>query len=127
MTRPSGACTEQQRRDLRQRLDHQHARHDRRAGKMSLEVIFADGDVLDGDEPLAGLVLHHRIDERRGEPVAEPIDGLGDVQGHGKVSVSGSTAGGSAPARARGAGSRTARAYFLRRTAARLPSLRRDA
>ena len=72
---------QEQRRDLRQRLDHEHARHQRRAGKVSLEEIFVDGDVLDGDEPFAGLVLGYRIDERRRVPVAQPVDGFGNVRG----------------------------------------------
>ena len=81
-----GAVDQEQRGDLRQRLDHEHARHQRRAGKVPLEEIFVDGDVLDGDEPLAGLVLGDRVDERRRVPVAEPVDGFGDVEGHGPES-----------------------------------------
>jgi hypothetical protein len=30
---------------------------------MSLEELLADGDVLDGDEPNAGLVLSDRVDQ----------------------------------------------------------------
>ena len=55
---------------------------------MSLEEIFVDGDVLDGHEPLARLVLGDRIDERRRIPVAEPVDDFGDVDGHGSGSLS---------------------------------------
>ena len=49
---PSAACSEQHARRLGQRLDHQHARHQRRARKVSLEEVFVDGDVLDRDQPL---------------------------------------------------------------------------
>jgi hypothetical protein len=55
---------QQDRGDLRQRLDHQHARHQRRAGKMPLEEFLVDGDVLDGDDAPAGLVLRDGIDEQ---------------------------------------------------------------
>ena len=51
---PSSPCISSMRRHLRQRLDHQHARHQRRAGKMPLEEFFVDGDVLDRDEARPG-------------------------------------------------------------------------
>ena len=75
------ALQQQDRRHLRQRLEHQHAGHQRRAGKMSLEELFVDGDVLDRDEPPAGLVLGDRVDEQRRIPVAEPVEEDGDVDG----------------------------------------------
>ena len=62
-------------RDLRQRLDHQDARHHRRAGKMSLEEVLVDGDVLDRLDPPPGLVLGDGVDERRRIAVAEAVDG----------------------------------------------------
>ena len=68
---------EQDGRDLRQRLDHQDARHQRRAGKMPLEEILVDRDVLDGHDPAPGLVLGDRVDERRRIAIAEPVDGGG--------------------------------------------------
>ena len=54
-------------------------------GKVTLEVVLAHADVLDGDEPLPWLVLHHGVHERRGKPVAESIDCFGDAEGHGWV------------------------------------------
>ena len=48
---------------------------------MSLEELFVDGDVLDGDEPPAGLVLGDRVDEQRRKPVAEAVEEDGDVDG----------------------------------------------
>ncbi len=76
---------EQQRGDLRERLDDQDPGHQRRARKVTLEVVLAHADVLDGDEPLPWLVLHHGVHEGRGEPIAEPIDCVGDAEGHGGV------------------------------------------
>jgi hypothetical protein len=73
-----GAVDEQQRRHLRERLDHQDARHQRRARKMSLEELLADADVLERDEALARLVLSDRVDECRRIPVAEAIESLGN-------------------------------------------------
>ena len=51
-------------RHLRQRLDHQDRRHHRRAGKVSLEEIFVDREVLERDEPGARLVLPDRVDQK---------------------------------------------------------------
>ena len=73
------ALQQQDRRHLRQRLEHQHAGHQRRARKMSLEELFVDGDVLDRDEPPAGVVLGDRVHEQRRIPVAEPVEEDGDV------------------------------------------------
>jgi hypothetical protein len=57
------AAGQQQRRHLGERLDHEHARHERRAGKMSLEELFVDGDVLHRDDAVAGLVYLDGVDE----------------------------------------------------------------
>ena len=46
------------------------AGHQRRAREMALEELFVDGDVLDGDQPPARLVLVDRVDEQRRVPVA---------------------------------------------------------
>ena len=43
---------QQQAARLRHGLDDQHARHDRLAGKMPLEIAFIDGDILDSDNAL---------------------------------------------------------------------------
>ena len=72
---PRRAVHQQDGRDLRQGLDHQHARHHRRAGKMPLKEIFVDGDVLDRHDPAAGLMLGDGVDQRRGIAIAEPVDG----------------------------------------------------
>ena len=65
---------QQQRRRLRQRLDHEDRRHQRLVRKMSLEEIFVDGDVLEGDQPLSRLVLGDGVDEERGKAVGEAIE-----------------------------------------------------
>jgi len=62
--RRAGAIENQRRRELRQRLDHEHGRHQRRAGEMSLEIIFADRDVLECHEPVARLVFSDRVDQQ---------------------------------------------------------------
>ena len=64
----------EQRRDLRQRLDHQHARHDRRTREMPLKELLVDGDVLDGDDAAPGLVLEDVINEKRWIPKGETLD-----------------------------------------------------
>ena len=66
---------------LRDGLDHQHAGHDRISGKVSHEIRFIHGDVLDGDNAFFALDLDDTVDEQKG--VAMRQDGLdgGDVQG----------------------------------------------
>src|SRR5688572_4973644 len=46
---------------------------------MALKEFFVDGDVLDGDETPARLVLGDRVDEQRRIPVAQPVQEDGDV------------------------------------------------
>ena len=75
------ARRQQQRRHLGERLDHQHRRHQRRAGKMPLEELFVDGDVLDRHDPPTGLLLGDVVHEKRGIPGGETLDGAGDGQG----------------------------------------------
>ena len=48
-------------------------------GKVPLEEFLVDGDVLDGDETAARLVLGDRVDEHRRIPVAQPVEEDGDV------------------------------------------------
>jgi hypothetical protein len=45
---------QQDRRNLRERFDHQDARHQRRARKVTLEEFFANRDVLVGDDSRPG-------------------------------------------------------------------------
>ena len=78
-----GRVRQQEGCDLRQRLDHQHPGHERRAGEVSLEEFFVDRDVLDRDEPASGLVFRHRVNERRRIAVAEPLQGGADIDRHG--------------------------------------------
>ena len=54
---------QEQGRDLHEALDHQDARHQRRARKVALKELLVDSDVLYGHEPPARLVLNHRIDQ----------------------------------------------------------------
>ena len=79
---PGALLDEQQRRHLRQRLDHQHSRQQRRAREVALEELFVDGDVLDGDEALARLVLGDPIDEQRRIAIAEAVENAGDAGVH---------------------------------------------
>ena len=48
-------------------------------GKVALEELFVDGDVLDGDEPAARLVLGDRVNQRGRIPVAEAVEEGVDV------------------------------------------------
>ena len=62
---------------LRQRLDHDHARGDRAAGKVPLEEPLAVADELAGDVRYSGLELEHLVDEEK--RVAVRDDRLDDV------------------------------------------------
>ena len=53
---------------------------------MALEEFFVDGDVLDGHEPAAGVVLGDGVDEHRRIPITQAIERLRYVDEHG-VSV----------------------------------------
>ena len=48
---------------LRERLDHEHARHERRAGKVALKEFLVDGDVLDRHDAAARLEQRDGVDE----------------------------------------------------------------
>ncbi len=61
--RRAASVQNQRRRELRQRLDHEHGRHQWCAGEMSLEIIFADCDVLECHEPVAPLVFSDRVNQ----------------------------------------------------------------
>ena len=73
---------QQNRRDLCQRLDHQHARHQRRARKMPLEELLVDRDVLEGDHAPPRLVLGNGVDQRGWIAIAEPVESCWDVDRH---------------------------------------------
>ena len=67
------ALEQENRRHLGQRFEHQHAGQRRRPREVPLKEFFVDGDVLDGHEPPARLVLDDRVDEHRRIPVAQPV------------------------------------------------------
>jgi len=73
---------QQQRGHLRERLDHQHARHERRAGKVTLEELLVDRHVLHGDQPVAGLVLGDGVHQQGRIAIAQTVDDVGNVDGH---------------------------------------------
>jgi hypothetical protein len=59
----TGAIENEDRRHLRERLDHQHGGHQRGTGKMPLKEIFTDRHILHRHEPVARLVLGDNVDE----------------------------------------------------------------
>ena len=65
--------------DLRERLDHQDARHQGRAGKVPLKKLLADRDILVRDDAASGLVLRHRVNEGGRIAIAEAIEDFRDV------------------------------------------------
>jgi hypothetical protein len=81
----------EQGRGLGQRLQDEHAGHDRVSGKVTGEEGLVHRDALHGHQLLHRLHRHHPVHEQEGEPVRE--DGLdgGDVhQGLGAVAHSSS-------------------------------------
>ena len=69
----------QQRRRLRQRLEHQHPRHHRAMGEVAGEERLVDGHVLQRDAPLA-RVLDDAVDEQERVAVGQhALDG-DDIQ-----------------------------------------------
>ena len=70
-------------RHLCQGLDHEHPRHQRLAGKVSLEEVLVHRDVLERHDATTGLELGHRIHQRRRIAVTETLDDLRYVQRHG--------------------------------------------
>ena len=79
----SFAIEHQRRGHLRQRLQHQDARHQRHAGKMPLKKILVDRDVLVRDEPLPRFMLVDGVDQHGRVAITEAIEEYGDVHGHG--------------------------------------------
>ena len=74
---------QEERRDLHERLDHEHARHQRRARKVSLEVLLVDRDVLHGHDAASRLVFRHRIHEHGRIAVRKAIENERDVHADG--------------------------------------------
>src|SRR5947209_8428294 len=60
-------------------LDDENSRHDRKSGKVSHEKRFVDGDVLDGDYPLAALQFEDAIDQQQGIAVRQDFENVVDV------------------------------------------------
>ena len=77
------ALQQQNRRGLRQRFQHQHRRHQRRARKVALEELLVHRDVLHGDETLTGVVLGNPVHQHGRKPVAQPVEQDGDLN-HGR-------------------------------------------
>ena len=72
---------------LGERLEHEHAGHERIAGKVALKELLVDGHVLERDQPPAHLVLGDGVDEHRRIPVAQAIQRLRYVDEHGPQSI----------------------------------------
>src|ERR1700686_591831 len=70
---------DQNHRYLRQRLDDKHPRHHRVAWKMSRKKRFADGDVLDRFDVLAGSALDNPVDEQKRRPMRQVSHDLLDI------------------------------------------------
>src|SRR5437016_14673153 len=70
---------DQNHRYLRQRLDDKDPWHHRVAWKMSLEKRFADGDVLDRFDVLAGSALDDLVDEQKWRPMRQITHDLLDI------------------------------------------------
>ena len=79
--RRAGALEDQHGRHLRQRLDHQHTGHQRRAGKVALEELLVDRDVLVRDQADARLVLGDGVDEKGRISVVDAVQERGQVKG----------------------------------------------
>ena len=79
------ALEDQDGRHLGQRLDHEHAGHQWRARKVTLEELLVDGDVLVRDQPVAGLVLGHRVDQQRRIAVVDAVEERWEVNRHGRI------------------------------------------
>ena len=54
----------EQRGGLRQRFEHQHARHHRPVREVAVEERLVDRDVLERDDALALLQLQHAVDQQ---------------------------------------------------------------
>jgi hypothetical protein len=76
------AVEQQHRSHLRERLDHQDARHQRRPRKMTLEEFFVDGNVFDRYEPVARLVFGHHVDQEGWIAIVDAIEQRRKVKRH---------------------------------------------
>ena len=83
------AVGEEQRRDLDERLDHQHARHQGRARKVALEILLVDRDVLHGHDAASRLVFRDRIHQDGGISVRKTIENERDVHAYGRGHIAG--------------------------------------
>ena len=72
-------------RRLRHRLDDQDARHDRRAGEMSLKIGLADADVLDADGALVGIHLDDAVDHQEGVAMRDHLHDPDDIGLHAQI------------------------------------------
>jgi hypothetical protein len=49
---------------------------------MTLEEFFVDGDVLDCHEPVARLVVRHRVDQERWIAIVNAVEQRWEIKGH---------------------------------------------
>jgi hypothetical protein len=52
---------------------------------MSLEKRLVERHVLDGHQPLGGLILHHPVDQQKWVPVRQQIQDLLDIERHAQA------------------------------------------
>ena len=71
---PSVTLEDQNGRHLRERLEHEHGRQQRRAREVALKVLLVDRDVLDRDQTPAWLMLRDRVHQHGRIAVAQPIE-----------------------------------------------------
>src|SRR5256712_7317848 len=75
------------RRHLRHRLDDEHARHHRIAGKVALEKRLVQRHVLDGLDALPHVALEHAVDQQERIAMRQVTHDLVDIHGrHDHVS-----------------------------------------
>ena len=72
-------------RDLGHRLEDQNPGHHRVAGKVSLEELLVERDVLDAHDPLARLELEDPVHEQERIAVRQCLENFGDPEFHGHL------------------------------------------